>query len=460
MSSQDPQTRSINRYFLRIFAPIVILVSIVISILSAWNDYQINKSSRIESQKLILETFTASVRQPLIQGSLIEAKIRANELTKNKQVPCVEISTPAEQVVRCQKDLSDKKGLNRVESDLYFSEENKKSFAHLAVIFDNSDLINESWKKASKNVGGFILLAAILFTVLSIGFSRMKTELNELMKIAGVQDGKSPDFHKFKISEFSALGKALVHQLEVAKTKAEAKAALDIARQVAHDIRSPIVSLQIALNAAQTQIDPKIKNVLNNSAQRISDIADDVINQHISPFQDVGSKTSIQKFPMSVDLALSEMIAEKIVMCKQMPSVSINAATFTDDVFIEMRVSDFKRIISNLVDNSIQALSGNGKVDISCASAQNQCCITILDNGIGIPESQLKIVLEKGGSFGKPSGKGLGLQWAKRTVEQHNGKLLISSKEGVGTEVKIFLPIFKNVKLKTEVQLGLAANQC
>lgn len=132
------------------------------------------------------------------------------------------------------------------------------------------------------------------------------------------------------------------YQFEVTKAAAEAKAALDVARQVAHDIRSPIVSLQVALNAAQVQLDPSVKGVLNHSAQRISDIANDVISQYTSSNKISEYRVPIQKLPMSVDLALNEMVAEKSLMCRQTPQVSVQTKLNTEDTFIEMQVSDFQ----------------------------------------------------------------------------------------------------------------------
>lgn len=455
------QTRSIQRYFLRIFIPIVLLVSTVFSGLLAWNDYRVNKASRLDSQKLTFETFAAVVRQPLIQGSLIEARIRASELAQNSQIYCIEIKSISETIQSCNKQKTSSSGLHRMDTDLYFSEDASNWMGHISITFDNSDLIAGIWKNAGKNAIGFVLLAVILFAGLSIGFSRIRIELNELMKILETKTSDKERTPTFKISEFSSLAKNLSYQFEVTKAAAEAKAALDVARQVAHDIRSPIVSLQVALNAAQVQLDPTVKGVLNHSAQRISDIANDVINQYTASNKNSEYRVPIQKLPMSVDLALNEMVAEKSLMCRQMPQVSVQTKLNAEDTFIEMQVSDFKRIISNLIDNALYAVSDRGSIDVNCTRIVNECCISILDNGSGISESVLKTILEKGGSFGKPNGKGLGLQWAKKTIEKHNGRILILSKEGVGTEVRIFLPMSMNqkVKVQTGAQLSLAAKE-
>ena len=458
---ESSQTRSIHRYFLGIFIPIVLLVSTVFSGLVAWNDYQVNKASRLDSQKLTFDTFSAVIRQPLIQGSLIEARIRADELAKNPQISCIEIKSISETIQSCRKMKANSSSLHVVETDLFFSEDSPTWLGHLSITFDNSDLIAGVWKNIGKNIFGFVLLAVVLFGGLSIGFSRIRAELNELMKILETRNGEVDAKLNFRISEFSSLGKNLSYQFEVSKSAAEAKAALDVAKQVAHDIRSPIVSLQMALHAAQNQLDQKIKNVLNHSAQRISDIADDVISQHTTSNYGYEVRSEIKKLPMSVDLALSEMADEKALICRPTPAISIRTTSHGEGAFIEMRVSDFKRIISNLIDNSIHAIVGAGTVELNCASNETECCISVRDSGAGISDKILKIILEKGGSFGKPFGKGLGLQWAKRTIEQHRGRFEMTSKVGVGTEVKIHLPIVanQNEKIISGIRLTLATKE-
>ena len=451
------QTRSINRYFLGLLIPIVLLVSISISALFAWNDYQTNKVSRLDSQRLTFETFAAVIRQPLMQGSLIEARIRAEALANHSQIDCIEITSPSETIKTCNKaKIVSESGRNRMDTDLYFSDDKSNLMGHLTIVFDNSDLLANTWKNLGQNVTGFILLTVALFLVLSVGFSRIRTELNELMKILTSPGDSSQKMPVFRISEFLSLGKNLSHQFEVSKAAAEAKAALDVARHVAHDIRSPIVSLQMALHAAQNLLDPQMKSALNNSAQRISDIANDVLTNHTPANRISEARPPVQQLPMSVSLALKEMIDEKTLLCMGTSNVTVTGNLVSGDTLVEMRISDFKRVISNLIDNSIQAMPQGGEIQISYSRNPIECCISIKDNGVGMSAQVLEEILEKGGSFGKPGGKGLGFQWAKSKIEQVNGRILVSSTERIGTEVKVILPAITDLSQKHSSELRLS----
>jgi hypothetical protein len=68
-------------------------------------------------------------------------------------------------------------------------------------------------------------------------------------------------------------------------------------------------------------------------------------------------------------------------------------------------------------------------------------CITVKDDGKGIPENQLPLVFEKGHTYGKQSGSGLGLYSAKKFTEESGGTIKVSSKIGIGTNVDLALPV-------------------
>lgn len=435
------KTETIYKYFLRLLIPIVLVVSISMSALFAWNDYQTNRSSRLSSQNLIFKTFAAVIRQPLLQGSLVEAKIRSDELVQNPQLRCIDILTPSERIESCAKNISPvSRNLNKIEEQLFFSAENTNSLGQLTITFDNTDLVTNVWKDLGKNVIGFVLLAVILFFTLRIGFSKITNELDKLMKAIESGDESLNSLPSFTISEFLSIAKRLKGQFEVSKAAAEAKVALGVARQVAHDIRSPVLGLQMVIHAAKNQMDPKISTAIIDTAQRISDIANDVIEHHTPCNQISGIRTKIQKEPMAIVKSLREIIGEKNLIFQTTSKSSILFRSEGSESFVDMRVSDFKRVISNLLDNSIHAIQPSGEITVTYTENNESCEIVIEDSGKGIPADVLERVIKTGGTFGKVGGKGLGLQWAIRKIADVKGLLKVNSVFGEGTKIFIVLP--------------------
>lgn len=87
----------------------------------------------------------------------------------------------------------------------------------------------------------------------------------------------------------------------------------------------------------------------------------------------------------------------------------------------------------------------DGRVTISTDRNENNIVLTIEDNGIGIIDKDISRVFEKGftGENGREFGKstGLGLYLCKKLAEQLGLGLIITSKMGEGTRVKLIFPL-------------------
>ena len=114
-------------------------------------------------------------------------------------------------------------------------------------------------------------------------------------------------------------------------------------------------------------------------------------------------------------------------------------------LFVKIDSSQFLRMVSNLIDNAVEALpNSSGKVVISVRKYGEIVSTIVQDNGKGIPENLISQVGVKGITFGKSgkrSGNGLGVWHAKPTIESAGGSFHILSKEGHGTQVLLSLPL-------------------
>jgi anti-sigma regulatory factor (Ser/Thr protein kinase) len=112
----------------------------------------------------------------------------------------------------------------------------------------------------------------------------------------------------------------------------------------------------------------------------------------------------------------------------------------TYGLFAAVQERELKRGLSNLINNSVEAIAGSGKVTARITAEDRQIILSITDNGMGIPDEILTRLGERGFTHGKAGGSGLGLHHARSTVALWGGSLSIQSSTGAGTNVEIRLP--------------------
>lgn len=121
-----------------------------------------------------------------------------------------------------------------------------------------------------------------------------------------------------------------------------------------------------------------------------------------------------------------------------------------------------RRVVSNLIENSIKYTLDGGLITVSAARDANDekfICISVADNGRGIPPEDLPVLFNKF-HRGKPvransttnedfledadvSGVGLGLYLGKNVIEQMGGKITVETEVGRGSTFYLHLPVWK-----------------
>ncbi len=94
----------------------------------------------------------------------------------------------------------------------------------------------------------------------------------------------------------------------------------------------------------------------------------------------------------------------------------------------------------NLVNNACDAIESNGKVKCRVWEENNIIKLSVTDNGKGISGEFIDTFLFKPFKSSKKGGFGVGLFQCKSIIESHNGRIVVSSKEGQGTTFTISLP--------------------
>jgi signal transduction histidine kinase len=222
-----------------------------------------------------------------------------------------------------------------------------------------------------------------------------------------------------------------------------------LASQVAHDIRSPLVALDAALKDT-AELPEKKRIIVRHAVNRIRDIANNLLEKNRLQAGTAAAVTTapgghVAGEPPAVYLLSSlidPVITEKRLSFESKPGINIDFKLTRESygLFAGIAPVEFRRMLSNLVNNAVEALGEKGSVDVHLAHEDKTIVLTVSDNGKGIPPEILAKLGRRGETHGKAGGSGLGLFHARTTAESWGGSLALASTPGQGTTVTIKLP--------------------
>lgn len=210
--------------------------------------------------------------------------------------------------------------------------------------------------------------------------------------------------------------------------------------QMVHDIQSPLSSLSTIVAEQSGNLPENTRITLRNATNRIGDIANNMFSKYENKNIAKG-----ENVPLLVHLALLQVLSEKrYEYNKSNVAFEINVEPSANFSFIKIDSSDFKRMISNIINNAVEALGNkpDGKVEVELVTAQNKAVIFIRDNGSGMPQHiQDKFYEGVAVTEGKEKGHGIGLTQVRDVVETYDGKCKINAIDNEGTEITLRFPI-------------------
>ncbi len=269
--------------------------------------------------------------------------------------------------------------------------------------------------------------ASLEVTLQSLKAWRMDSDLNHI-----ITDKKD----KVSNEILGLFNDGLETKLELLDVKNELKTQAmmtELTRRVAHDLRSPTTAInEIISDSKEFNKNSKDFQIIKASTESLLEICRDLLHKTKEKY----------KYDNSIIEDIVPLVKEMVNQIKR-PNQNVSFQFEGEKKLLaKVNRSDFKRVVSNLLNNAVEATNNlkNGAILISFEiTHQGQPLITITDNGCGISEENLQKVSRTGFSFGKENGNGLGLSSAKDKIESWSGRLLITSMVGKGTSVKIYL---------------------
>lgn len=215
---------------------------------------------------------------------------------------------------------------------------------------------------------------------------------------------------------------------------------------VAHDLKNPASTIKNFVEllesydlSAQEQQD--VLTGLIETSSRLVRLADE--------FSHVLTEEYVQ-LDLKKEKSNIKEIVESIVKVNRVKASkkNIEIRLYQPEEIIETEVDadKIKEVVDNFVGNAVKFCPEKSKIEIVTQLEKNSLTIEVKDNGFGLTEDEIKHAFEKGTKLSnKPTGdetsSGLGLWIAKKIVEEHNGRVWVKSKKGLGATFSFTIPI-------------------
>lgn len=214
--------------------------------------------------------------------------------------------------------------------------------------------------------------------------------------------------------------------------------------QIAHDLRSPLAALKVVVNDL-SEVKQSKREILALSMNRLQEIAKKLLVAFRVNHAEEINKNSEDDTSIEVAPLIEKVVNEKRIQYQELPNVKLVFDPTNTDLSVRCKLEpvEFQRILSNLFDNAFESIedSSPGLVRIELTCVDGCVFIFITDSGKGIPLNILPRLGQKGFTFGKVDGSGLGFYHAKLQIEKWGGTIRIDSMPMAGTKVTVCLPV-------------------
>ncbi len=221
---------------------------------------------------------------------------------------------------------------------------------------------------------------------------------------------------------------------------------------ISHELRTPLTAI---IGFAAALRDSKLKSS-DAGRETLADeiiVSADRLNHVIENLLDM---SRLQSGTLRLNLEwfdVQELIRETVEQCRSLlRERQVNVIYGEQSLLLSGDFGLLLHALSNLLRNAAMYSPANSSIEISSAISADYLSISVLDQGPGIPSSEIGHVFERFRRLpGSPAGGiGLGLSLAKSIVELHKGRVRVANRSGGGAEFKIELPIASRPKALTE----------
>jgi two-component system, NtrC family, sensor histidine kinase PilS len=279
----------------------------------------------------------------------------------------------------------------------------------------------------------------------------IRREINDLL-VGGVRRSIGFAVSPLSTLDGNASGYTLIFQdltemkkLESALRLKDRMAAVgELSAGIAHEIRNPLAAI-----AGSVQVLKGSKS-LTDQEQRLMSIVlkeSERLNKSISDF--LRFVRPQEKRAVAFDVAAS--LSETLDLLENSPELradhQLRREIFPPSFQLVGDADQIRQVFWNIARNAVQAMPQGGILNVHTIVSGDEYHIVFSDNGRGMSHADLQRLFQPFRT-NFPSGTGLGMAISYRIVQEHGGKIDVTSREGEGTSIAVSLPVAAEVKLQ------------
>lgn len=232
---------------------------------------------------------------------------------------------------------------------------------------------------------------------------------------------------------------------------------LDFIAFAAHELRGPITVIRGYLDVLEDELRPVLQGDQNDLFHRLV-VSSNKLSSYIN---NILNTSSYDRKHLKVHLAedsvfgVYDIISDDMALRAGAQNRILNVSIPKDLPTIAVDKNSMSEVLSNLIDNALKYTNEGGIVNVEAKVSGNFIDVSVLDNGIGMPNSVISNLFQKFYRSHRSReivvGTGIGLYISKAIVESHGGNISVRSQEGQGSVFTVSIPIYSTVadKLKS-----------
>ncbi len=240
---------------------------------------------------------------------------------------------------------------------------------------------------------------------------------------------------------------ATLHLTQAQLLQSEKMASIgSLSAGIGHEINNPLNYIKGGVNGISQYLEKEGKTKESEQVKRFIEIVNEGVSRASTIVKNLSKFSKPEDNKSLVPCEIQEMIEQALILLYNQTKNRIKIIKHFDGTkhLVAGNLNRLQQVFMSILLNAIQSIPEEGEIEITLHQSTTFIVTTIRDSGVGIPEKNLKKVMDPFFTTKSPKeSTGLGLALAYKIVNEHKGTIQLESEVNKGTSVRISLPMYE-----------------